>query len=116
MVKTPSLKKLSYAWVERKQLLKNKKFINKIKTFFSVAFFLLSILSYGYFVNTGSTKGYFIRVEKEKLSEIKFKNEIVKIDARKLESKLFDSINLNNYNSLTGKVITISNLSSVAMR
>ena len=83
---------------------------------FAVALFLLSIVTYGYFVNISSTKGYFIRTEREKLSEIKFKNEIVNIDVRRIESQIFDSINLDNYSNLTWKVLTITNLTSVAMR
>jgi len=83
---------------------------------FAVALFLLSIVTYGYFVNVSSTKGYFIKTEREKLSEIKFKNEIVNIDVRRIESQIFDSINLDSYSNLTWKVLTITNLTSVAMR
>ncbi len=83
---------------------------------FAVALFLLSIVTYGYFVNVSSTKGYFIKTEREKLSEIKFKNEIVNIDVRRIESQIFDSINLDSYSNLSWKVLTITNLTSVAMR
>jgi hypothetical protein len=102
MTKAPSVKKMcqSYLYLKKK-FLKSRRFIEGVKMTFAVALFLLSIVTYGYFVNISSTKGYFIRTEREKLSEIKFKNEIVNIDVRRIESQIFDSINLDSYSNLT---------------
>ena len=117
MVKTPSAKKMARSYLyAKKQILKNKKFLEKFKFIFSITFFILSIITYGYFVNISSTKGYFIKVEREKLSEIKFKYEIVNIDVKKLESRIFEKLNLDSYANLTGRVITISDIQSVALK
>lgn len=117
MIKTPSAKKMAKSYLyAKKQFLKNKRFLEKLKFIFSVIFFILSVITYGYFVNISSTKGYFIKVEREKLSEIKFKYEIVNIDVRKLESRIFEKLNLDNYTNLTGKIITINDVESVALR
>jgi len=115
MTKAPSVKKMAKTYLSiKKQLLKSKKFMDIFKISVAVAFFMFSLIAYGYFVNVSSTKWYFIRAEREKLSEIKFQNEIVNIDVRKLESKIFDSINLESNSSITWKVLTISTVTSVA--
>ena len=38
------------------------------------------------------------------------------IDIRKLESEIFNKMNMDSYNSLTWKVITVSSIPSVALR
>ena len=110
MVKIPSLKSMSASYIAyHKSLIRNYKFIEKIKMGFSIFLFLLAIWAYGYFVNVASTKWYFIRVENEKLSEIKFQNEIVQIDTKKIEWEILNNIlpaNLDN-NDLTWKVLVI---------
>ena len=117
MTKAPSVRKMAKSYlILKKRLLKNSKFINMVKMSLAAGFFLFSLVAYWYFVNVSSTKGYFIRTEREKFSEIKFQNEIVKIDVRKLESKIFDSINLESNSSITWKVLTISSITSVALR
>jgi len=117
MTKAPSVKKMADSYLNiKKKLIKTSKIFSAIKSLLVVLFLLFSLISYGYFVNISSTKWYFIKVEREKLSEIKFQNEIVKIDIRKLESKIFDSINLESNSSITGKVITLSSVTSVALR
>lgn len=117
MTKAPSVRKMAKSYlILKKRLLKNSKFINMVKMSLAAGFFLFSLVAYWYFVNVSSTKGYFIRTERENFSEIKFQNEIVKIDVRKLESKIFDSINLESNSSITWKVLTISSITSVALR
>ena len=117
MRKIPSVERMSYSYLYlKKSLLKEKKFIEWIKTILAILIFLLSVVTYGYFVNISSTRGYFIKVEREKLSEVKFKKEIVSIDVRKIESQIFEKIRLDNYSNLTWKVLTIIDLRSVAMR
>ena len=117
MTKTPSVRRMSQSYLYlKKKITKNRKFIEQIKMILIIGLFLLSIITYWYFVNVSSTKGYFIKTEKEKLSEIKFKNEIVNIDIRKIESKIFNDISLDNYSNLTWKVFTLTNLTSVAMK
>ena len=117
MTKAPSVKKMANSYLNlKKKLLKSAKFLNLLKMSFAVGFFLFSLIAYGYFINVSSTKGYFIKTEREKFSEIKFQNEIVKIDVRKLESKIFDSINLESNSSITWKVLTVSSVTSVALR
>jgi len=109
------IKKMAKTYLSiKKQFLKSKKFIDTLKILIAGVFFMFSLIAYGYFVNVSSTKWYFIRAEREKLSEIKFQNEIVNIDVRKLESKIFDSINLESNSSITWKVLTISTVTSVA--
>ncbi len=117
MTKSPSVKKMwkSYLYIKKK-LIKNKKTVERIKLLFSVFMFLSSIVAYWYFINISSTKWYFIKTEREKLNETKFKNEIVSIDIRKLESTLFDNINLDNYSFSTWRIITLSPITSVAMK
>jgi len=105
----------SYLYLKKK-FLKSKKFLNNLKTAIALILFLSSVVTYWYFVNVSSTKGYFIKTEREKLTEVKFKNEIVNIDIRKLESEIFNKMNMDSYNSLTWKVITVSSIPSVALR
>jgi len=117
MTKAPSVKKMAQSYLNlKKKILKNVKFLEMVKLSLAAGFFLFSLIAYGYFVNVSSTKWYFIKTEREKLSEVKFQNEIVKIDVRKLESQIFDSINLESNSSITGKVITVSSIRSVALR
>jgi len=110
MVKIPSIKKMSSNYlVTYKAILRNYKFMEKIKMGFSIFLFLLSIGAYGYFVNVASTKWYFIKVEREKLAEVKFQNEIVKIDTKKIEWEIFNSITPANLDikNLTWKVLVL---------
>ena len=118
MVKIPSLKSMSASYIAyHKSLIKNYKFMEKIKMGFSIFLFLLAIWAYGYFVNVASTKWYFIRVENEKLSEVKFQNEIVNIDTKKMEGEILNNIlpaNLDTDN-LTWKVLVLrQNMKEVA--
>jgi len=79
--------------------------------------FLFSIWIYWYFINIASTKWYFIRVERNKLWEIKFQNEIVKIDITKLEWEENNNILADNQNNiLTWKVINITDNAKITMR
>jgi len=118
MVKIPSLKSMTTNYISyHKSLIKNYKFMEKVKMVFSIFLFLLSIWTYWYFVNVSSTKWYFIRVENEKLSEVKFQNEIVNIDTKKIEWEILNNIlpaNLDTDN-LTWKVLVIrQNMKEVA--
>ena len=98
MVKIPSVKKMSINYLTlKKKLIRNSKFLEKLKLFFSISMFVLSIWAYGYFVNVASTKWYFLKVEKEKLQEVNFQNEIVKIDTKKKEWEILTSM-ISNVN------------------
>jgi len=120
MTKAPSVKKMAQNYINiKKQILKNYKFISKIKTGISISFFVFSIWVYGYFVNVSSTKWYFLKQETEKLSEIKFQNEIIKIDIRKIEWNIFDHTlpkSLDSSVPLTWKIIVLSNIVQVTKR
>lgn len=120
MTKTPSVKKMAKNYLNiKKQLLKNNKFILNIKIAFSIMFFILSIWIYGYFVNISSTKGYFLKQERQKLSEIKFQNDIVKIDIGKKEWEILDQTlpeSLDTSVPTTWKVIVLSNISQLTVR
>ena len=120
MLKIPSVKKMWLTYiVMKKKLLKSHRFIENLKIGFSAFLFLISIWLYGYFINVSSTKGYFIKVEKEKLSEIKFKNEIEKIDVKKLEWELANKIAPNpmkDQDKLWWKIIVIKKNGQVAFR
>lgn len=120
MTKAPSVKKMARNYLSmKKQILKNYKFISKIKTAFSIMFFILSIWLYGYFVNVSSTKWYFLRQERQKLSEIKFQNEIVKIDIRKKEWDILDRTlpkSLDSSVPTTWKVILLSDMRQLTLR
>ena len=110
MVKIPSLKKLSWSYLfYHRELLRNYKFMEKIKLGFSIFLFLLAVWTYGYFVNISSTKWYFIKIEREKLWEVKFQNEIVKIDTKKIEWEILNNILPTNLDikSLSWKVTII---------
>lgn len=109
MIKVPSVKKMSYNSLNiKKQILKNEKFLSYLKTWFSIFLLLISIWVYGYFVNISSTKWYFLKQERYKLSDIKFQNEIVKIDVRKIEGNIFDNNFYNDsYNYSTWKVFVV---------
>ena len=117
MIKIPSTKQMNLNYMLIKKRLKNNfRLIDNIKTIFSIICLLLSIWVYWYFVNISSTKWYFIKTERAKLSEIKFKNEIVKIDIRKLEGWI-ENISIDNWtNILTWKVISINNYKEITMR
>jgi len=117
MIKFPSTKKMSLNYLLiKKQLKSNFKLMDNIKTIFSIMCFLLSIWIYWYFVNISSTKWYFIRSEKNKLSGIKFKNEIVKIEISKLEWSIDDSLAYNTNSVLTWKVIALNTNTELTMR
>jgi len=111
MVKIPSIKKMSINYLTyHKNILKNYKFMEKVKMGFSIFLFLFSIWAYWYFVNISSTKWYFIRVERDRLSEVKFQNEIVNIDTKKIEWEILNTIlplNLDTDN-LTWKVLVLN--------
>ena len=117
MIKIPSTRQMTLNYMLiKKQLKNNFKLIDNIKTIFSIVCFLLSIWVYWYFVNISSTKGYFIRSERNKLSNIKFKNEIVKIDIKKLEWSINDSLAYNSNSILTWKVVTLTTNDELTMR
>ena len=118
MVKSPSLKKVWLCYLAyQKRLLKNYKFVEKLKLLFSIFVFLLALGAYGYFVNVSSTKWYFIKVEREKLEEVKFQNEIVKIDVRKIEGDLSNFlVNTSKMDSLTWNIIKITDLKEVVYK
>jgi len=94
------------------RIMKNYKFINNIKTILAGILFLTSISIYWYFVNISSTKWFFIKQENNKLSEIKFQNEIVRIDIEKYKSELSQNIIAKNtsIDMSTWKVININNI------
>ena len=117
MTKAPSIRKMGLSYLAlKKRFLKSRKNIELIKLIFVSLFFLFSIVFYWYFVNVSSTKWYFLKQEREKLSEIKFQNEIVKIDVRRLESSVLNNIVVSNSSTLTWRVISITDLNSVAYR
>jgi len=120
MTKSPSVKKMAQNYLNiKKQILKNYKFISNIKTVFSIIVFILSIWIYGYFVNISSTKWYFLRQERQGLSEIKFQNEIVKIDIRKIEWKILDQTlpaSLDSSAPTTWNIIVLSNMLQLTKR
>jgi len=111
MVKIPSFKKIWKDYVNyHKELLEDYKFKEKIKMMFSIIFLVLAMGFYGYFVNISSTKWYFIKIQREKLAEVKFQNEIVKIDTRKIEWEILQNVvpfNIVDTDNLNGKVLTI---------
>jgi len=117
MVKFPSTKQMTYNYLLIKRKIKNNyKLIDNIKTIFSILCLILSIWIYWYFINISSTKWYFIRNEKNKLADIKFKNDIVKIDIRRIEWEINDNLSYNPNSSLTGKVLLLNNNSELTMR
>ena len=118
MVKIPSIKKMSSNYLlMKKRLLKGYKFLNYIKLWFAVFVFLLSLWAYGYFVNISSTKWYFIKQEREKLSEVKFQNEIVKIDIKKIEWDISSNMIIKTkLNNLTWNTIIIEDFSQLTCR
>ena len=117
MIKFPSTKKMKFNYlVIKKQLKNNFKLIDNIKTIFAILCFILSIWIYWYFVNISSTKWYFIKNERNKLSDIKFKNEIIKIDIRKLEWSINNSLTYNSNKILTWKVIMLNTNNELTMR
>jgi len=117
MIKFPSTRQMTLNYLLiKKQLKNNFKLIDNMKTIFSIVCFLLSIWIYWYFVNISSTKGYFIKSERNKLSDIKFKNEIVKIDIRKLEWAIDNTLVYSSNNILTWKVITLNTNDKLTMR
>jgi len=120
MVKVPSIKKMGSSYLlMKKKLLKSYRFINYIKLWFAVFVFLLSLWAYGYFVNISSTKWYFIKQEREKLSEVKFQNEIVKIDIKKIEWELSSKMLIKTIckkESLTWDTIIIKDFSQLTYK
>ncbi len=117
MIKFPSTKQMNFNYLLiKKQLKHNFKFIDNIKTIFSIMCLMLSIWIYWYFINVSSTKWYFIKNERNKLSDIKFKNDIVKIDIRRIEWEINDNLSYNPNSSLTGKVLLLNNNSELTMR
>jgi len=120
MTKSPSVKKMAQNYLNiKKQILKSYKFVSNVKTIFSIMIFILSIWIYGYFVNVSSTKWYFLRQERQKLSEIKFQNEIVNIDVRKIEWDILDKTlpeSLDSSTPTTWKVIVLSNMLQLTKR
>jgi len=120
MIKIPSVKKMWENYlVIKKRLIRNNKSMNIIKTWFVFVLFLLSIWIYGYFINISSTKWYFIRVEKDKLSEVKFQNEIIKIDVKKLEWDIFSNIlpiNIQNAQIVSWKIMYLSDILKVVVK
>ena len=117
MIKFPSTKQMNFNYLLiKKQLKHNFKFIDNIKTIFSIMCLMLSIWIYWYFINVSSTKWYFIKNERNKLSDIKFKNEIIKIDVRKIEWSINNTLTYNSSNTLTWKVITLNSNTELTMR
>ena len=120
MVKVPSIKKMGSSYLlMKKKLLKSYRFINYIKLWFAVFVFLLALWTYGYFVNISSTKWYFIKQEREKLSEVKFQNEIVKIDIKKIEWELSSKMLIKTIwkkESLTWDTIVIKDFSQLTYK
>lgn len=120
IVKIPSVKKMSQNYLNvKKQILKSYEFISNIKTIFTIILLLFSIWVYGYFVNVSSTKWYFLKKERQELSEIKFQNEIVKIDVRKIEWDILDKIlpsSLDSSVPTTWKVIILPNILQIAKK
>lgn len=120
MTKFLSVKKM---WqndlANKKQFLKNNRFVSKVKTWFAIAFFIFSIWIYGYFVNISSTKWYFLKQQRQTLWEAKFQNEIVKIDIRKIEWNLLSKDLLAHMDSdvpSSWKVLFINNTTELTMK
>ena len=98
MVKIPSVKKIGESYIyKHKKLIKNHKMMEWLKTGLVAVYMIIALGLYGYFINIASTKWYFLRVEKEKVSEAKFQNEIVKIDAKKIEWEIYSNIIPKSY-------------------
>ncbi len=120
MIKAPSVRKMWQNYLNiKKQILKNYKFISNVKTSLAIALFVLSIWVYGYFINISSTKWYFLKQERQALSEVKFQNEIVKIDVRKIEWDILDKTlpaSLDSSVPTTWKIIVLSNMLQMAKR
>jgi hypothetical protein len=116
MIKYPSFKKFGiYYLAYKNRFRKNYILMDKIWSLIAITVFITAISIYWYFINIASTKWYFINIEKKKLNEIKFQNEIVKIDIRKLEWALSNSIlTFNNLNNLTWTTIILTYTKEIA--
>lgn len=112
MRKIPVFKTWNSYLNKKLKIIKNYKFINNIKTILAGILFLTSISIYWYFINISSTKWFFIKQENNKLSEIKFQNEIIKIDIEKYKSELSQNTIAKNTNTdiSTWKVINITDM------
>lgn len=89
------------------KIMQHKIFLEKGKYVFLVSWFLINIISYGYLVNSASTRGYFLSKAQEERRNIEFSYNITTLNMTEYHRTLRNQMH-SDY--LTKKIHIVSDL------